>query len=83
VACPWTRICRIGQVFSLQGCILIWISTTLLNMNDSLFTTPTCSNASNIRWWFNLIIVVDNYYDVDYFTIMIVFCNVLVSGCKY
>jgi hypothetical protein len=55
----------------LHGCLLIRVSATLSDMSDSFFTAPTSSNASNIRWWFNLIINADNYYDVDYFTIMI------------
>jgi hypothetical protein len=55
---------------------------TLSDMSDSVFTAPTHSNASNIRW-FNLIVGDDNYIGVDYFTVMVVYLHVLASGCKY
>jgi hypothetical protein len=41
-ACAYVVLVRF---IPLQGWLLIWISTTLLDMSDSLFTAPTHRNA--------------------------------------
>jgi hypothetical protein len=51
-----------------QGWLLIWISMTLRNMSDNLFTAPTCRNACLLLWWLLRWLIDDDDYD-DVFTL--------------
>jgi hypothetical protein len=69
----------------LQGWLLIWISTTLSDMSDSLFTAPLVEMHvyyydDGLRWLIN---DCDYYHDVVYLTVMLVYLNVLDSGYTF